>query len=93
MLASYYKYLRRSGVGKVGHVDDLGKTQNNMSFSDFLAGVSGGETKRFVVTRSSSFILNPRRKIGIDLLFSFGAASTTLLNTYRLKLGKILKSL
>ena len=70
MLASYYKYLRRSGVEKAGHVDHMRNTYN-MSFSDFLKGVCGGETKRFVVTRSSSFILNPRGKIGIDLLFSF----------------------
>lgn len=70
MLASYYKYLRRSGVERAGHVDHLRNTCN-MSFSDFLEDVCGGEAKKFVVTRPSSFILNSRGTVGIDLLFSF----------------------
>lgn len=70
MLASYYKYRRRPGVESASHVDHSRNTCG-VSFSAFLEGVCEKEGKRYAVTRPSSFILDPSKKVGIDLLFSF----------------------
>ncbi|MEO9874089.1 MAG: hypothetical protein ABJM26_05415 [Anderseniella sp.] len=70
MLASYYKYRRRPGVENASHVDHSRNTCG-VSFSAFLEDICKKEGKRYVVTRPSSFILDPSKKVGIDLLFSF----------------------
>lgn len=70
MLASYYKYLRRSGTENVGHHDYFRNTCD-ISFSDFLEGLCGGETGKYMVACPSIFVLNSVGKVGIDLLFSF----------------------
>lgn len=70
MLASYYKYLRRSGVEDADHRDHYRNTCS-ISFSEFLEGVCGNDVNRHVVSRPSSFILNSEGTVGIDALFSF----------------------
>lgn len=70
MLASYYKYLRRPGVENASNVDHSRNTCG-VSFSAFLEDICQKEDERYVVTRPSRFILDPSKKVGIDLLFSF----------------------
>lgn len=70
MLASLYKYLRRSGVENPAHRDHFRHTCS-ISFSEFLEEVCERQAKTRLVTQTSSFILGVKGIVGIDSLFPF----------------------